>query len=39
VYQPVVRGSYDARTAGMFHEAVISEPWDSVGTTEMTGTH
>jgi hypothetical protein len=39
VYQPVVRESYDDRTAGMFGEAVMAEPWDSVGTTEMVVTH
>jgi hypothetical protein len=26
-----VRGSYDGRTAGMFGEAVMAEPWDGVG--------
>jgi hypothetical protein len=39
VYQSVVRESYDGRTAGMFGEAVMAEPWDSVGTTEMVVTH
>jgi hypothetical protein len=38
-YQPVVRGSCDGRTAGMFGEDVMVEPWDGVGTTAMTGTH
>jgi hypothetical protein len=32
-------GSYVARTAGMFSEAAMAEPWDSVGTVEMAGTH
>jgi hypothetical protein len=39
VYQPVVRGSYDGKTARMFGEAMMGEPWDSVGTAEMAGTH
>jgi hypothetical protein len=39
VYQTVVRGSYDGRTARMFGEAVMAEPWDSVGTVAMAGTH
>jgi hypothetical protein len=34
-----VRGSYDGRTAGMFDEAVMVEPWDGVGTAAMAGTH
>jgi hypothetical protein len=34
-----VRGSYDNRTAGMFDEAAMAEPWDGVGTTAMAGTH
>jgi hypothetical protein len=38
-YQPVVRGSCDGRTAGMFGEAVMAKPWDGVGTTTMAGTH
>jgi hypothetical protein len=32
-----VRGSCDGRTAGMFDEASMAEPWDSVGTTVMAG--
>jgi hypothetical protein len=46
VYQPIVRGSCDGRTAGMFGEAMMAELWvrpgivcDSVGTTEMPRTH
>jgi hypothetical protein len=39
VYQPVVRGSCDDRTAGMFGEAAMVEPWSGVGTSVMTGTH
>jgi hypothetical protein len=39
VYQPVLWGSCDGRTAGMFSEATMDEPWDSVGTTVMAGTH
>jgi hypothetical protein len=31
VYQSAVRGSCDDRTAGMFGEAVMDEPWDGVG--------
>jgi hypothetical protein len=31
VYQPAVRGSCDGRTARMFDEAVMAEPWDGVG--------
>jgi hypothetical protein len=38
-YQPVVRGSCDGRTAGMFGDAVMAEPWDSVGTVAMVVTH
>jgi hypothetical protein len=38
VYQPVVRGSYDGRTAGMFDEAMIVEPWDCVGIAATAGT-
>jgi hypothetical protein len=34
-----VRGSGDGRTAGIFGEAVMAEPWDGVGTTVMAGTH
>jgi hypothetical protein len=39
VYQPVVRGSWDGRTAEMFDEATMTELWDSVGTAELAGTH
>jgi hypothetical protein len=38
-YQSVVRGSCDGRTAGMFGEATMAEPWDGVGTAAMAGTH
>jgi hypothetical protein len=34
-----VRGSYDGRTAGMFGEAAMAEPWDGVGTAAVVGTH
>jgi hypothetical protein len=34
-----VRGSCDARTAGMYGEAAMAEPWDSVGIVEMARTH
>jgi hypothetical protein len=34
-----VRGSYDGRTAGIFGEATIAEPWDGVGIAAMAGTH
>jgi hypothetical protein len=34
-----VRGSCDGRTAGMFAEATMAEPWDSVGTAVMARTH
>jgi hypothetical protein len=34
-----VRGSCDGRTAGMFSEAAMAEPWDGVGTTTMAGTN
>jgi hypothetical protein len=39
VYQSVVRGSYDGRTARMFSEAAMAEPSDCVGTAETAGTH
>jgi hypothetical protein len=39
VYQPTVRGSCDGRTAEMFSEATMVEPWDGVGTAVMAGTH
>jgi hypothetical protein len=35
----VVRGSCDGRTTEMFGEAAMAEPWDSVGTATMAGTH
>jgi hypothetical protein len=38
VYQPVVRGSCDGRTARMFGELVMAEPWGGVGTAVMAGT-
>jgi hypothetical protein len=38
-YQPAVRGSCDSRTTGMFGEAAIAEPWDSVGIDVIAGTH
>jgi hypothetical protein len=34
-----VRGSCDGRTARMFGEAAMAEPWDGVGTAVMAGTH
>jgi hypothetical protein len=34
-----MRGSSDGRTAGMFSETAMVEPWDSLGTTAMTGAH
>jgi hypothetical protein len=34
-----VRGSYDSRTAGMFSEAAMAQPWDGVGTAMMARTH
>jgi hypothetical protein len=38
-YQTVVQGSCDGRTAGMFGEAAMAEPWDSVGTAVIARTH
>jgi hypothetical protein len=38
-YQPVVRESYDGRTAGMFREAAMAEPWGGVGTAVTARTH
>jgi hypothetical protein len=38
-YQPVVRGSCDSRTAGMFGEATMAKPWDGVGTAMMARIH
>jgi hypothetical protein len=38
-YKPVVRGSCDGRTAGMFDEAAMDKLWDGVGTAAMAGTH
>jgi hypothetical protein len=34
-----VRGRYDGRIAGIFGEAVMTEPRDGVGTAAMAGTH
>jgi hypothetical protein len=34
-----VRGSCDGRTAGMFGEATVDEPWDGVGTAMTARTH
>jgi hypothetical protein len=31
VYQPAMQGSCNGRTAGMFGEAAMAEPWDGVG--------
>jgi hypothetical protein len=33
-----VRGSCNSRTAVIFGEAAMAEPWDGVGTTVMAGT-
>jgi hypothetical protein len=38
-YQPAVRGSCDDRTAGLFSEAVMAEPWDGVGIAAIAGIH
>jgi hypothetical protein len=38
-YQSVMRGSCDGRTVGMFCEATMAEPWDSVDTAKTAGTH
>jgi hypothetical protein len=38
-YQPAMWGSCDGRTAGMFGEAAMTEPWDGVGTAAMARTH
>jgi hypothetical protein len=35
VYQPAVRGSCDGRTAGMFVEVAMAEPWNGMGTAVM----
>jgi hypothetical protein len=35
----MVRGSCDGRTAGMFGEAAMAEPWGGLGTVVMAGTH
>jgi hypothetical protein len=32
-------GSCDGRSAGMFGEATMDEPWDGVGTVVMAGTY
>jgi hypothetical protein len=34
-----VWGSCDGRTTGMFHEAVMDEPWEGVGEAMMAETH
>jgi hypothetical protein len=34
-----MRGSYNGRTAGMFSEVAMAEPWDGVGIAVMVGTH
>jgi hypothetical protein len=34
-----MRGSCDGRTAGMFGEAVMAEPWGGVGTAPMARTY
>jgi hypothetical protein len=34
-----VRGSYDARTAGMCIEAMMAELWECVGEVAMAKTH
>jgi hypothetical protein len=34
-----VRGSCEGRTARMFGEAVMAQPWDGVGKATMAGTH
>jgi hypothetical protein len=34
-----VRGSCDGRTAGMFGEAAMAEPWGGVGTSVTAGIH
>jgi hypothetical protein len=38
-YQPVVRGSCDSRTAGMFVEAAMAELLGGVGTVVIVGIH
>jgi hypothetical protein len=38
-YQLVVWGSYDGRTAGIFGEATMAEPWGGVGTAMTAETH
>jgi hypothetical protein len=38
-YQPDVRGSCDGRTASMFGEATMAEPWEGVGKAMMDRTH
>jgi hypothetical protein len=39
MYQPAVRGSCYGRTIGVFDEAAMAKPFDSVGTTATVGTH
>jgi hypothetical protein len=38
-YQPAVQESCNGRTARMFGEAVMTEPWDGVGKVAMVETH
>jgi hypothetical protein len=38
-YQPVVRGSCDGRTTGMFGYATMAKSWDGMGTVAMAETH
>jgi hypothetical protein len=38
-YHPAVQGCCDGRTAGLFDQEVMAEPWGGVGTTVMGGTH
>jgi hypothetical protein len=39
MYQPVVRGSCDGRTAGIFSETAMAEPCECVGKAAMAETH
>jgi hypothetical protein len=39
MYQPIVRGSYDGRTIGVFVEVVMAELLDSVARATMTRIH
>jgi hypothetical protein len=38
-YRLALQGSYDCKTAGMFGEAAMAEPWDGVGIAAMAGIH